>query len=92
MSEEAKQNCRKGALNRTIPRTMGKSHIFIDKKGREFRFDSSWEDVLAIRLDELNLNWERGMYVQLSKSKYFPDFYLPDFNVYLDQKNSAYRE
>lgn len=55
--------------------------------------DSSWEVALAIRLDELNIIWERDntkyfLYIDLDgkERKYYPDFYLPDFNIYLECK------
>lgn len=54
--------------------------------------DSGLELQLAQRLDLLNIKWERCArfpYVDLSGKKhtYTPDFYLPDYNVYLDPKN-----
>jgi len=54
--------------------------------------DSSWELEIAKRLDLIDVKWlrpdplkwidENGI-----KHNYFPDFYLPDFNLYLDPKN-----
>lgn len=55
--------------------------------------DSSWEVKVAILLDELNIAWYRPsqpLHWTDSKNKsrkYFPDFYLKDFNLYLDPKN-----
>lgn len=54
-------------------------------------FDSKWEERLAISLDNNNIQWERPKigFVWTDKgNKYYPDFYLPDFNIYLDPKNS----
>lgn len=55
--------------------------------------DSSWETALAIRLDELKILWERDnkkyfKYIDLEgkERKYYPDFYLPDFDIYLECK------
>lgn len=47
---------------------------------------------LAKRLDELNIVWERpGPIFYIAKDgsnrRYFPDFYLPKFDLYLDPKN-----
>lgn len=56
--------------------------------------DSSWELVLAQRLDELNIEWIRPEPIRWHDKEgvshhYFPDFYLPDFELYLDPKNPA---
>jgi hypothetical protein len=54
--------------------------------------DSSWELALAKRLDELNVSWIRPEPIEWVDSKglkrnYFPDFYLPEYEIYLDPKN-----
>ena len=54
--------------------------------------DSSWELALAKRLDELNIKWERPDPITWTDSdglvhNYFGDFYLPEYNLYLDPKN-----
>ena len=54
--------------------------------------DSSWEEALAMRLDELDINWLRPDPMKWVDAdgldhNYFPDFYLPDFDIYLDPKN-----
>lgn len=57
------------------------------------RFDSSWEKIIAEKLDELHIKWNRptvGILWVDSKGKqryYFPDFYLPIYDLYLDPKN-----
>ena len=56
--------------------------------------DSSWELALAQRLDELNVKWIRPEPIQWHDENgtahhYFPDFYLPEFDLYLDPKNPA---
>lgn len=92
MSDESKENSRKAALKSTHQRVSKRTHKFIDKIGREFMFDSSWEDALAIRLDELDIKWDRPSpikYEHDNKIKnYFPDFYLLDHNIFIDPKNS----
>ena len=50
--------------------------------------DSSWEVKLAMWLDERSISWTRpGPFVYDDNRCYFPDFYLPEFNVYVDTKN-----
>ncbi len=55
------------------------------------KLDSTWELELAVRLDELGIAWTRPeplAYTMNEKSHhYFPDFYLPDRDIYLDPKN-----
>lgn len=53
---------------------------------------SSWELEVATLLDELNINWIRPENIKWNDStgklrRYFPDFYLIDFDTYLDPKN-----
>jgi len=58
-------------------------------------FDSSWEVEIAKLLDIENIKWiHKRKEVLLfwydennKKRRYYPDFYLPDYNVYLDPKN-----
>lgn len=50
--------------------------------------ESSWEYIVAKDLDANCIRWNRPKYFHYDGSKkYFPDFYLPDYNVYLDPKN-----
>jgi hypothetical protein len=61
--------------------------------GTKVILDSSWEEALAVRLDELEIVWIRPdtpiSYISSDGKtrNYFPDFYLPDYNLYLDPKN-----
>jgi hypothetical protein len=55
--------------------------------------DSSWELELAKRLDELQVKWTRPEPMpwvddQGVTHNYFPDFYLPEYDLFLDPKNS----
>ena len=59
-------------------------------------FDSKWEVLLAKRLDELQIPWERDVNRFLSyhdlqgrKRRYYPDFYLPTHDMYLEVKGYA---
>lgn len=54
--------------------------------------DSSWEVVVADFLDNQGIKWDRPKipiqyYLNNKLKRYYPDFYLPDYNVYLDPKN-----
>lgn len=91
-TELSKKKISESARNSKHVRKCKNSHEFIDKIGRKFIFDSSWEDALAIKLDELNIQWDRPAPIQYSLEgkihNYFPDFYLPEYDLYLDPKNS----
>jgi len=54
--------------------------------------ESSWELEIAELLDSLNIEWIRPKFIPWidsnnKKRLYFPDFYLPNYHVYLDPKN-----
>lgn len=54
--------------------------------------ESSYEKIVAKDLDLNNIRWIRPKYLKWIDSKneshkYFPDFYLIDFNIFLDPKN-----
>ena len=58
-----------------------------DSFGKDFYFDSGWEILLAESLTKNNIVWSRPDRFVLSSGKtYTPDFYLPDYNVYMDPK------
>ena len=86
-TEETKQLIKEKAL--------ASKHRRLKKGVIEYKgilLDSSWELALAERLDELGIEWcrpdplpwidENGI-----KHNYFPDFYLPKYDKYLDPKN-----
>lgn len=57
--------------------------------------DSKWEVDIAKYLDSKNIKWERSrkhmfMWTDTTniKRRYYPDFYLPEHNIYLDPKNN----
>lgn len=55
--------------------------------------ESSYEHKVALSLDENEINWTRPTPINwvddnLIVHKYFPDFYLVDYDIYLDPKNS----
>ena len=54
-------------------------------------FDSSWEVKFVKYLDLNNIKWERpknsfNYYWNGSNHKYYPDIYLPDYNLYIEIK------
>jgi hypothetical protein len=56
--------------------------------------NSSWEVDIAMFMDENNIVWRRSKEIKflwIDKNKnirrYYPDFYLPEFDIYLDPKN-----
>ena len=60
--------------------------------------DSRWEVEIAKWMDAEGIRWDRSKKRHMfrwvdgcgDERKYFPDFYLPDFDVYLDPKNDYY--
>lgn len=87
-SYETKLKLREVAINRGLG-----GHTYI--KSYEYNgiyFDSSWEIEVAKSLDDNNIKWirpDRLFYKDNENKKryYFPDFYLVDYDVYLDPKN-----
>jgi ribosomal protein L40E len=61
-------------------------------KGDVFIAESSYEVMLSEIFNSLNMLWVRPDFVWYtdskgSKRRYYPDFYLPDFDIYFDPKN-----
>lgn len=61
--------------------------------GETLKLESTWELEIAKWLDENNIEWFRPNHIPWVDStnklrRYFPDFYLPKYNLYLDPKNS----
>ena len=70
-----------------------KPSVYKTVDGEQISMDSSWEVVMAMRLDELGIRWERDKNMKLPylmksgrKRNYIPDFYLPDHDVYIEVK------
>lgn len=56
------------------------------------RLDSSYEKIVAEQLDLNKIEWARPKYLKWIddnkiEHRYYPDFYLPEYDVYLDPKN-----
>lgn len=78
------------------PYSNGRRKIFYatQSDGTEVILDSSWEQKLAIFLNEKNIKWSRPKpirYQMLDQSVhlYYPDFFLDDYGLYLDPKNNT---
>ena len=95
-SDESKEKISKAASASTHQRVCKRTHVYTDKRGRVFKFDSSWEDTLADRLDNLDILWDRPEPIKYELDgkikNYFPDFYLPEYDLYLDPKNPYAKE
>jgi hypothetical protein len=91
-TEEVKDIIRQKALASKHRRL--KKNVFIYNN---ILLDSSWELELAKRLDELQIAWIRPDPIpwidELGQThNYFPDFYLVDYDIYLDPKNKHARK
>jgi len=91
-SAETKQVLREKALASPHRRLLRSIRDYIKKDGTIVKLDSSWEEALAIRLDATDVAWDRPSPIKWidergASHNYFPDFYLPEYDVYLDPKN-----
>lgn len=72
-------------------REFGGWHTSRSFRYRDVILDSSYEKILAEDLDKNNVKWERPrpfLYtLNGEQHRYYPDFLLPEFNVYIDTKN-----
>ena len=78
------------------PNCGGQKHTHRSKitnnKNETFISESSYEVRVATSLNELNVHWIRPSFLWYtdsngSKRRYYPDFYLPEHDLYLDPKN-----
>lgn len=66
-----------------------KKFKYNDSFGNEVCLQSSYELTCAKILDELSINWVRPKSIKYDGNRrYFPDFYLVDYGIYLDPKNN----
>ena len=70
-----------------------KQSEFTRKDGTIVIMDSTWEVMMANRLNELDIAWVRDPKIKLEYKtrggrmrNYIPDFYLPDFDIYIEVK------
>lgn len=59
-----------------------------DSFGKETTLQSTFELRCAEILDKLKINWIRPKALKYNGKNYFADFYLVDYDVYLDPKNN----
>ncbi len=69
-----------------------KNIYYETRTGKTVLLESSWELEIAQYLDEHKINWTRPKYIiwidaSGKQRNYYPDFYLPDYDLYLDPKN-----
>lgn len=94
-SEATKKKISEKALASNHRRLLRSVREYTKKDGTKVLLDSSWEEVLARRLDSLDVEWIRPTqpikYItEDGKTRnYFPDFYLPHYDIFLDPKNPA---
>ena len=92
-TEKTKEKIRDKALSSNHRRLLKSTRLYTQIDGTQVLLDSSWEEVLALRLDSLGIKWIRPkesikwVDPKGKEHNYFPDFYLPDFDVFLDPKN-----
>jgi hypothetical protein len=91
-STESKLKMSRSALASPHRRLVKSVRKYTCKDGSIVQLDSSWEELLAKRLDELNIKWVRPNPIKWldnsgTSRNYFPDFYLTDYDLYLDPKN-----
>jgi len=92
MSKEQKDKISKTQLNNKYQRVCKSTIEYNCKDGSIIKMDSSWEVTMAESLDKNNINWERPSPLPWTDDKgvkhnYFPDFYVPEWDVFLDPKN-----
>lgn len=93
-TEEQKEKIRQSMLNSPHRRMSRATRLYTTTTGEIIKLDSYWEEILAKRLDSINVKWIRPKnpirWFDLNNigHNYFPDFYLEEYDIYLDPKNS----
>jgi hypothetical protein len=90
-SEKTIEHLRQKALASPHRRLVRSIREYTKKDGTIVKLDSSWEEALAKRLDLTNVDWIRPDPIKWIDRNgvshhYFPDFYLPLYDLYLDPK------
>lgn len=67
----------------------GRSKKFkvLDSFGKKVCLQSTYELMCSEILNTMYIRWIRPTYLRYGEKKYFPDFYLVDYGIYLDPKN-----
>lgn len=93
-SEQTKKRLSEYAKQNNFGGHTSKNQIFYKtKNGENVYLQSSWEIKVAKELDKNNINWIRPKFFlwedcNKKEHRYYPDFYLIDYNIYLDPKNN----
>lgn len=92
-TDETKQNLSRLAKERGLGgyrENAGRSKKFkvIDSFGKETVLQSTYELACFNILTELNIKWIRPKALKYNGRNYFADFYLLDYDIYLDPKNN----
>jgi hypothetical protein len=68
----------------------GRSKKFkvFDSFGNPTTLQSSYELECSVILDKMGIKWNRPKALKYGNRNYFADFYLPEYDVYLDPKNN----
>ena len=81
------------ARRRRKKKLWSKRSKYKKKDGTIVIMDSTWEVVMANKLDDLGISWHRDKTIKLEyktrggrKRNYIPDFYLPDLDIYIEVK------
>lgn len=77
---------------RTLNSGYGKKFNVVDTTGNNVKLDSSWEKEIYDYLVKHGITWERPESLmwedaEQKQHKYYSDFFLPEYEVYLDPKN-----
>ena len=94
-SDERRQIMSAHAKRRELGGTRNsKRFIYNTVDGTQIKLDSSYEVLVAENLDENGIKWQRpGRFTWIDANEkdhtYRPDFFLVDYNVYLDPKHKG---
>ena len=91
--EDVKPKAKSKKKTRKKGELWSKQSLYTTVDGFDVMMDSTWEVALAKKLDELGIKWHRDESMILEyrtvrgrKRKYIPDFYLPDYDLYVEVK------
>jgi hypothetical protein len=92
LSNNAKKNVKKGKESNFYGKIYhGKRKYYFSSEGKKYLMRSTWEIKFAKYLDDNNINWEYEpksfeLIINNKEVTYTPDFYLKDFNEYIEIK------
>lgn len=91
-SDETKELLRKIALESDHQRVSKRTKPYTKTDGTVVMLDSNWERIVAKELDNEGIIWERPTPLKWIDANnvehnYFSDFYIPQWDVYLDPKS-----